>query len=223
MVPGLSTVSSSSSSSATPTSLPQESTGSLPIPASVDKYRSDEQEREKPFPDPGKNSKPKTKENDEPERVTSSSSEYPEWVQEFRDMKNETHDGVTGEITVTGNIEYNTIMNLDLEPSADQNNSDLRTDAAAAITYRDTYAFYAYMSNAGNERDPATKVFEAKTWTDAFSKFPVFRLLGYGGVANHSQRTFRSPRHQHAAQALELNDAMLIEGANTYPTGTTIH
>ena len=45
VVLGLSTTSSASSSSATPTSLPQESTGSVPIPASVDSERADEQER----------------------------------------------------------------------------------------------------------------------------------------------------------------------------------
>ena len=45
VVPGLSTASSSSSSSATPTSLPQESTGSIPIPSSVDNKREEEKER----------------------------------------------------------------------------------------------------------------------------------------------------------------------------------
>ena len=108
---------------------------------------------------------------------------------------------------------------------------DVRADAAAAITitYRGTYAFYAYMSNAGNERDPVTKVFETKTWPDAFSKFPVFRLLGMVVwqithyveqklARKNKKRAFRSPRQQHAAQALELNDAVLMERTATYPT-----
>ena len=57
VVPGLSTASSSSSSSATPTSLPQESSGSTPFPVSVDGERADERERGSPVPDPAKNSK----------------------------------------------------------------------------------------------------------------------------------------------------------------------
>ena len=48
VVLGLSTASSSSSSSATPTSLPQEITGSIPIPASIDHERADERERWNP-------------------------------------------------------------------------------------------------------------------------------------------------------------------------------
>ena len=53
---------------------------------------------------------------------------------------------------------------------------DVRADAAAAITItnRGTYVFYAYMSNAGNERDPVKKVFETETWPDAFQSFQFF-------------------------------------------------
>ena len=57
VVPGLSTASSSSSSSATPTSLTQESTGSVSIPAWLDNDRADECERRNPVQDPAKNSK----------------------------------------------------------------------------------------------------------------------------------------------------------------------
>ena len=87
VVLGLSTTSSSSSSSATPTSLPQESTGSVPIPASFDSERADEQERRSPVPDPTKNPKPNKIEDHEPERVTPSSSEIPEWLREFSGWK----------------------------------------------------------------------------------------------------------------------------------------
>ena len=78
VVPSLSTASSSSSSSATPVSVPQESTGSIPIAASVVSERADEQERGNPVPDPTKNSKTNEDEDHEPERVTPSSSEIPE-------------------------------------------------------------------------------------------------------------------------------------------------
>ena len=85
MVLGLSTASSSSSSSATPTSLPQESTGSIPSPASFDSERADEQTRANPVPDLTKNPKPNTNEDHEPERVTPTSSEISELLQEFRE------------------------------------------------------------------------------------------------------------------------------------------
>ena len=48
-------------SSATPTSLPQESTGSTPIPASIEGERADEQGRGNLSPDPTKFSKPNKK------------------------------------------------------------------------------------------------------------------------------------------------------------------
>ena len=85
VVPGLSTTSSSSSLSGStpPTSLPQESTGSTPVQASIESERADEQGRRNPVPDTTKNPKPNKKEDHEQERVTSSSSEIPEWLQEF--------------------------------------------------------------------------------------------------------------------------------------------
>ena len=61
-----------------------------------------------------------------------------------------------------------------------QSNSEVRADAAAAITitYRGTYAFHAYTSYAGDKRVPEIKVFDTKTCPVAFSKFTIFRLLG---------------------------------------------
>ena len=58
VVLGLSTTSSSSSRSTPPTSLPQESTGSTPGPASVESESADEQTRSNPSFNPAKNPKP---------------------------------------------------------------------------------------------------------------------------------------------------------------------
>ena len=57
-VPDLPTACSSSRSSLTPTSFSQESTGSIPIPASVDSERADGQGRGNPVQDPTKIQKP---------------------------------------------------------------------------------------------------------------------------------------------------------------------
>ena len=54
-------------------------------PVSVDSERADERERGNPVPDPAKNSKTNNDEDHEPELVTPSSSEIPEWLQEFRE------------------------------------------------------------------------------------------------------------------------------------------
>ena len=87
MVPGLSTTSSSSSSSGSPspTSLPQESTGSTPIPASIECESADEQARSNPSSNPTKNPKPNNDVDHEQVRSDQSFSEIPEWLQEFRE------------------------------------------------------------------------------------------------------------------------------------------
>ena len=87
MVPGSSTTSSSSSSSGSPspTPLPHESTGSAPIPASIECESADEQARGNPSSNPTKNPKPNNDVDHEQVRSDQSFSEIPEWPQEFRE------------------------------------------------------------------------------------------------------------------------------------------
>ena len=73
----------SSSSSAPPTSLPHESTGSTPIPESIECENADEQTRGSSSSNPTKNIKPNKKEDHEQVRGGPSFSEIPEWLQEF--------------------------------------------------------------------------------------------------------------------------------------------
>ena len=83
--PGLSTTSSSSSSSGTtpPTSSLQEGTGSTQIPAPIECESADDKERGNPSRNPIKNQKQIKKEDHEKELGNPSSSEIPEWLQEF--------------------------------------------------------------------------------------------------------------------------------------------
>ena len=84
VVLGSSTTSSpSSSGSALPTYLPQESTGSTHIPASVECESADEQTRANPSFNSAKNPRPNQDEDHEQVRGDPSFSEIPEWLQEF--------------------------------------------------------------------------------------------------------------------------------------------
>ena len=91
-----------------------------------------------------------------------------------------------GEITVTGNIDCNTMLNLDLEPSVNQNNSDVRADAIAAVTNmatdRNNFAYDMRSNDTGCEWVPVKiGIFEMKVRFDLFSAFLAPKLCGIVG------------------------------------------
>ena len=103
MVSGLPTTSSSSSSSGStsPTSLPQESTGSISIPASIECESADEQARNNPSSNLKKKTKPNKDVDHEQVWCDQPFSEIPGWLQEFREnlvdeesLRVETHTRV---------------------------------------------------------------------------------------------------------------------------------
>ena len=83
--PSTTSSSSSSSGSTSPTSLPHESKGSAPIPASIECESADEQARSIPSSNPTKDPKPNKDVDHEQVRGDLSFSEIRGWLQEFKE------------------------------------------------------------------------------------------------------------------------------------------